>query len=188
MVGFIADDHVHHYIDHSFTMVTASCALILILTAFTERGSAIRAWNRLGLAQGLISLSIALNEDFSFLQILIFLSGILISFGLGLLSLYQIKQVDQDIHLDRFHGYSHNHKKWGLLFLISCLGMIGFPCTPSFLGIDLLITHIQHHQVFFILVIALSLIFIELSALRIYARIFMGQYKKADHAMAYRSS
>ncbi|MEP7322184.1 MAG: proton-conducting transporter membrane subunit [Saprospiraceae bacterium] len=188
MAGFIADDHVHHYVDHSFTLITAISALIMILTAFTERGSAIRAWNRLGIAQGLLSISVALNEDFSFYQVMIYLSGIMIAYATGLYSLYQVKQVDQDIILDRFHGYSHNQKKMGLLFLVSCLGLIGLPFTPTFLGIDLLFFHIQYHQVLFVILTALSFIFIELSALRIYARLFMGQYKKADHAMAYRSS
>ncbi len=54
-------------------------ALVLILKAFTERGDARRAWILIFSSQFFIALSIALNKQFEFNQILIYLSGGIIS-------------------------------------------------------------------------------------------------------------
>jgi NADH-quinone oxidoreductase subunit L len=71
---------------------------------------------------------------------------------------------------------------------LSCLGILGFPITPTFIGVDVLFSHIHHEQLAVIIFTSLSFVFIEISVLRIYARIFMGMNKKMDHAMAFRSS
>jgi formate hydrogenlyase subunit 3/multisubunit Na+/H+ antiporter MnhD subunit len=102
--------------------------------------------------------------------------------------LKKISSIDNDIRLDRFHGYSYDEPITGLVFLVACLGLAGLPFTPTFIGIDLLFSNIHKQDVVLIIVTALSFIFIELSILRIYARIFMGQHKKPYHPIAYRSS
>jgi NADH-quinone oxidoreductase subunit L len=78
--------------------------------------------------------------------------------------------------------------KLAFIFLLSCLALIGFPFTPTFLGIDILFTHVHQDQPILITLTSLSFIFIEIAILRIYARIFLGQHKKNYHPIAYRSS
>ncbi|MFZ1369929.1 MAG: hypothetical protein WAR78_06090, partial [Ferruginibacter sp.] len=58
----------------------------------------------------------------------------------------------------------------------------------AFIGIDVLFTYVHSNQVVLIIGMALSLIFIELSAFRIFLRIFMGPHKKLYHPVAFRSS
>jgi NADH:ubiquinone oxidoreductase subunit 5 (subunit L)/multisubunit Na+/H+ antiporter MnhA subunit len=172
------------YMPYAFAFI----ALVLILNAFTGREDARRSWLLIFASQFFIALAIALNKHFEFSQIIIYLSGGIISAIIGYLCLNKIESTDNDIRLDKFHGYAYEHPKIALIFLFSCLGLVAFPITPSFIGFDILLTHIHEDQVVLIFFAALCFIFIELSVLRIYARIFLGQHKKAYHPIAYRSS
>jgi hypothetical protein len=68
------------------------------------------------------------------------------------------------------------------------MGMLGFPLTAAFIGIDVLFTYVQSDQTVLIVLLALCFVFIELSAFRILLRIFLGPHKKLDHPVAFRSS
>jgi NADH:ubiquinone oxidoreductase subunit 4 (subunit M) len=164
-------------------------ALLIILKAFTERENAIKAWIFIIIAQLYIALSIALfHEDFGHNYMLIYLSGAIVSSAVGYVCLGKIKSLEKDIDLNRFHGHSYEYPALAFVFLLACLGLIGFPFTPTFIGIDLLFSHIHKQEIALIIFIALSFIFMELAILRIYARIFLGQHKKNNHPVAYRSS
>jgi len=76
----------------------------------------------------------------------------------------------------------------GLLFLFACVGMLGFPVTAAFIGIDVLFTYVHYNQTVLIILLGLCLLFIELSAFRILLRIFMGPHKKLYHPVAFRST
>lgn len=163
--------------------------LLLILKAFAERGDALWAWSFVIGGQLFITLSIALlNENFGHNHILMYLSGSVVSAIVGFICLKKIKSFDNNIELNQFHGYTYEHPKIGFVFLLSCLGFAGLPFTPTFIGIDILFSHIHKHQEILIIFTALSFVLIELSIVRIYARIFLGQHKKNYHAIAYRSS
>jgi NADH-quinone oxidoreductase subunit L len=82
----------------------------------------------------------------------------------------------------------YEQQNTALLFLFSAIGMLGFPVTAAFIGIDILFTYVQGTQTALIILFALSLLFIELSAFRILIRIFMGPHKKLNHPVAFRSS
>ncbi|MCE9539807.1 MAG: hypothetical protein K8R85_11410, partial [Bacteroidetes bacterium] len=163
--------------------------LILILKSFAERGDALWAWSFVIGGQLFITLSIALlNENFGHNHILMYLSGSVVSAIVGFVCLKKIKSFDNNIELNQFHGYTYEHPKIGFIFLLSCLGTAGLPFTPTFIGIDLIFSNIHKHQEILIIFTALSFVFIELSIVRIYSRIFLGQHKKAYHPIAYRSS
>jgi NADH-quinone oxidoreductase subunit L len=172
----------------SLPYVFSSVALILVLTAFTGRDDARKSWILVFSSQLFLVLAVALNDHFGYDQILLYLSGIVISTITGYTCLAKIKSVDADIDLHKFHGYAYEYPTLALVFLLACLGLLAFPITPTFIGADLLFTHIHKDQTVLITFTALCFIFIELSVLRIYARIFLGQHKKAYHAIAYRSS
>lgn len=177
-------EHVHHAATLAFSLV----GFLMVLAAFAERGNAKRAWFFVIGGQCFVILSIAFNDAVAFHEVLIYLSGIAIGAVIGYACLNKIKQIDNNINLDQFHGYSYEKPVTAFIFLLSSLALIGFPFTPTFLGIDLLFTHIHADQPLLITLTSLSLIFIELSILRIYARIFMGQHKKNFHPIAFRSS
>jgi NADH-quinone oxidoreductase subunit L len=74
------------------------------------------------------------------------------------------------------------------VFLLCCLGASGFPITPTFIGEDIMFSHIHEDQVIFALMVSLSFIIDELSIIRIYARVFLGPHVKSQYEIAYRSS
>lgn len=164
-------------------------AFILILKTFTERGDALRAWIEVVCSQLFIALSIALlNENFEHNHILIYLSGSFVTAIVGYVCLSRIKSIDGNIQLNQFHGYNYEQPIIGFVFLLACLGLVGLPFTPTFIGIDLLFSHIHKHEIVLIVLTSLSFLFIEIAVLRIYTRIFLGQHKKQYHPIAFKSS
>ena len=169
--------------------VYAVVGLLYIIKALSEREDALHAWLSVIGAELLIILSVAIhNQDFTPLQMLIVFSGMIVSSVVGYITLRRIKAFDNDLSLNYYHGYSYEHPGLAFVFLLSCLGLVGLPFTPTFIGIDVLFSHIHKHQELQIFFTAMSFMIIEISVLRIYARIFTGMHKKSYHAMAYRSS
>jgi NADH-quinone oxidoreductase subunit L len=122
------------------------------------------------------------------IEIVFYVSGVLVAFLAGYFCLQKIKSIDNDIQLNKFHGYVYEQETTGLLFLFAAIGMLGFPVTAAFIGIDVLFTYVHSNQPVLIGLMALCLVFIELSAFRILLRIFMGPHKKLNHPVAFRSS
>lgn len=165
------------------------CALAVILFAFACRQSAIKAWSYLLVAHCFIMAAIVTNAPhINLIEIIFYASGVAPAFLLGIYCLRKIKAIDNDISLNRYHGYVYEQEGTGLLFLFAAIGMLGFPVTAAFIGIDVLFTYINTNQPVLIAMLALCLLFIELSAFRILLRIFMGPHKKLTHPVAFRSS
>lgn len=162
--------------------------LLFILRSFIERGDAIHSWLLIFFSQFFIVLSILFNQRLGIKEIAIYLSGTIISAIVGYICLRKAKEIDNDIQLNGYHGYTYERPGLAFVFLVSCLGLFGFPITPSFIGIDILFSNIDNNQIGLLIFTCLSFVFIEISLLRIYSRIFMGQHKKAYHPIAYRSS
>lgn len=163
--------------------------LFFVLASFSYSGNAIVAWASVILGQLMILLAADLhNPDFSWNYIVLSLSGIAVSAITGLICLRRVFASDKDIALNKFHGYVREFPFAALIFLLACLAFAGFPVSPAFLGVDLLFSHIQKGQWPLVIIVGLSYLFMELAVIRIYLRIFLGPYKKLDHAIAYRSS
>ena len=170
-------------------LVLMAIALVVILFAFSYRKSAIIAWNYLVTGHLFIMAAIMFNTShINSIEVLFYASGIILAYLLGYYCLLKIHAIDQDITLNRFHGYIYEQETTGFLFLLAAMGMLGFPLTASFIGIDVFFTYVGSEQVYLVLLLALCFIFIELSAFRILLRIFMGPHKKLYHPVAFRSS
>ena len=176
---------LYNYLPVPFSLL----GLMLILMSFTERERAGRAWLLVIGGQLFITLSIALfHQDFGPDRMLIYLSGCLVSTVVGAVCLHQINKAEGNTDLRQYHGHHYEHPVLSAVFLVACLGLSGLPFTPTFIGIDLIFSHIQKHEIPLIILTALNFLFIELAVLRIYTRVFLGQHKKAYHPIAYRSS
>ena len=115
-------------------------------------------------------------------------SGVALAGAVGFACLQKIYRIDKNISLNQFHGYVYEQKGTALVFLLAAIGLLGFPVTAAFIGIDVFFTHIQADQIALITLTALCFLFIELAAIRIYCRIFLGLHKKLNHPVAFRSS
>jgi NADH:ubiquinone oxidoreductase subunit 5 (subunit L)/multisubunit Na+/H+ antiporter MnhA subunit len=187
-LNFINDDLIK-FQGQFLPLLLMSIALSVILFAFTCRQSALKAWSYLLVAHLLIIAAILFNAPhINSIEIIFYVSGIIPAFALGYFCLQKIKAIDNDISLNQFHGYVYEQENTGLLFLFACIGMLGFPITAAFIGIDVFFTYVHSGQTALIILMGLCLLFIELSAFRILLRIFMGPHKKLDHPVAFRSS
>jgi len=166
----------------------AIIALMMVLKGFAERNNVWLSWILVSMSHFWVVLAVAFNENFSFEHVHIYLSGVTPSAGLGLLCLYRLKTLEGNISLNQFRGYSYHHRTLAFIFLIACLGLAGFPITPTFIGEDLIFSHIHENQFALASCVALSFIVGGLALVRIYARVFMGPRVKSIYETAYRSS
>ncbi len=176
--------HIHAILPLVFSVI----GLAMVLKSFTERIHARMSWILVILNHFWVALSISFNEHFEFSHTLLYLSGISVLGLFGYIILRILKSQEGSIDLDQFRGYSYKHPKLALAFLIACLGVSGFPITPTFVGEDLIFTHIHEDQVLLAFFTALSFIIDGLAIIRIYARVFLGPHVKSVYEMAYRSS
>ncbi len=173
---------------HHLATFCAFIGIVLILKSFTERGSALGAWLLIVLNQLFTSLSVGFNEEFDYSQVYIFLSGIFVSAIVGFGCLWGLRRKGEDIHLQKFHGHAYEHPYLTNIFLLACMGLSGFPITPTFIGEDLILGHIHETQIGLTFLTALNLILGGLAIFRIYTRICLGPHEKTYHEVAYRSS
>ena len=175
---------MHHYIPSFFALL----GLLLVLKSFTERKHVHMSWFLVLMNHLWIALAISFNEDFKFDQTLLYLSGI-VGFGfIGYVCLRLLKTLEKDIDLDRFHGHAFLYPGLAFVFLLSCLAVAGFPMTPTFIGEDLIFTHIHEDQPLLAFFVALGFIIDGLAIIRIYARVFLGPHVRSVFETAYRSS
>ena len=182
------EHHVHPKLDNIITHLFAISGLALILKSFASRRSGFIVWFYLILGQGFVTLSVFVNEHVPIDRIVIYLSGITIAAFLGFYALTRLYKIDNDLSLSRWHHYTSKKPNDALLLLLACLALLGFPFTPTFLGIDLLYTHLNPNQYVMVCITSLSFIFIELAALRLYARLCLGLPKEGEGEQAWRSS
>ncbi len=159
---------------HWLPIIFSGIGLILVFKSFTQRKSIRLSWILVIMNHFWIALAISLNEKFDSFESVLYLSGIIVAGFIGYLCLQRLFQQEGKMNLNRFQGLSENHPKIALIFLIACLGLTGFPITPTFIGEDLIFSHIHEDQFLLAGFVSLSFILDGLAVIRIYARLFMG--------------
>ena len=169
-------------------LVFSFIAVVMVLKSFSERKNVKLSWLLIVMNHFWVALAVSFNETFRFEQVYLYLSGIVVGGIIGWFALRRLRRIEQSIDLDQFHGHSYHHPKIAFVFLITCLAMTGFPITPTFIGEDLIFSHIHSNQYMLAFFISLSFVVDGLSIIRIYARVFLGPHSKSPTEMAYRSS
>jgi NADH-quinone oxidoreductase subunit L len=186
---FAFDDHLPEKIDQYLHLLFAFIGTLLVLVAFTEKKNALKAWYFIIISQFYIVLAIAkLNDEYEYVEILLYSCGLLFAAIAGIIILRKLQAVEKELSLNDFYGHVYHHPGLGAWFLVACLAFVGLPFTPSFIGIDLMFSHVDHDEYILIALTSISFLVLELSVLRIYARLFLGPHKRQTHPIAYRSS
>jgi len=176
-------------LDQTLHLLFSLISMLLILIAFVERKNAIRAWGIIILSQFYCVLAIALlNDTYEYGEIALYASGLIIAAIVGSYALRKLLIAERHVSLDDFYGHIYHHPKLAFVFLLACFAFVSLPFTPSFIGIDLMFTHIDKEEYLLITMTTINFLVLELSVLRIYARLFLGPHKKQTHPIAYRSS
>lgn len=175
---------VTQYLPGLFSII----GFVLVLKSFSERKSPLLSWMLLIANHFCVALAISFNEYFSFQEAIFYLSGVSVAGFIGILCLAKLRKYEKNISLNRFYGLSYEHPKLALLFLLVSLALMGFPITTTFIGEDLIFSHIHHDQFILAYFTASSFIFSGLSVVRMYARLFLGPHMKSYHEIPYKSA
>ncbi len=175
-------------IKNQLPIVFSLIGLFMILKSFSERKKVVLAWILVIMNHFWVALAISFNADFNYEQIYIYLSGIVVAGIIGYYIIQRLKVQERFVNLTQFHGHSYKHPKLAFAFFICCLGLTGFPITPTFIGEDLIYTHIHSDQILLAFVISLAFIIDGLAIIRIYARVFLGPHAKSPDEMAFKSA
>ncbi|MBS1487641.1 MAG: hypothetical protein JST43_08625 [Bacteroidetes bacterium] len=174
----------HLYLPYLFSAI----GVVTVLKSFAERQHARLAWTLAVMNHFWIALAISFNEPLELKEATTYLLGVGVAGIIGHACLQRIKTLEGSVDLDQFHGHSFKRPMFALVFLLCCLGVSGFPITLSFVGEDLIFSHIRQDQTWLAGCTALSIIVDGLAIIRIYARVFLGPHAKSVYEMAYRSS
>lgn len=181
-------DQMPAILRHQLPFFFAFSGFLIVVKAYTEKDSVRKSLTLIMLNHVAIAIAISFNEHYDFMHNLWYLSGILVSWFVGLMVINYLRKREEWISLDQFYGHVYEHPKAGIIFLICCLGLAGFPISPSFIGEDLIFSHIHEDQIGLAFFTALSLVINGLATVRIYARVFLGPHIKTYHEVAKRSS
>lgn len=162
--------------------------LIMVLRSFSERKDVFLSWILIMLNHFWVALAISFNENFRFEQVHVYLSGIFVFGIFGLSLLYYLKKKESFINLEGYNGYAHKHPMLAFLFFLACLGLTGFPISPTFIGEDLIFSHIHQDQAFLAACTALSCMVDGIAVIRVFARTFLGRHLKSKFEMGFRTS
>jgi NADH-quinone oxidoreductase subunit L len=188
ILSYQFQDAIPYQIRGYFPAVFAFIGMIMVFKSFSERKSPFVAWVLIIMNHFWIALSIFFNEKVEFNEIVLYLSGIVVAGFVGYFSLHKLMKQENGISLNQFSGHSYEHPRFALLFLVAALGVTGFPITSTFVGEDLLYSHIHSNQIILAIFVSQSFIIGGIAAIRIYARIYLGPHCKSYHELPYKSS
>ena len=163
--------------------------MLMVFKAFSER-----IYPRLALMLVManhfwIALAVSFNETFDYSETLIYLSGVSVAGIIGYVVLERLRRKEPGFFdLNKYYGHVYEYPGMALVFLLSALGVMGFPISPTFVGVDLLFSHIHEDQYLLAAFDAISFIFGGIALIRIYARLFLGPHVKNYHPTAIKSS
>jgi NADH:ubiquinone oxidoreductase subunit 5 (subunit L)/multisubunit Na+/H+ antiporter MnhA subunit len=168
--------------------IYAFIGLMLVFRAYAGRRNIFIGWTLILMNHFWVILAISFNDQLTLNEIIFYLAGVIAAGSLGFAVLWKISKLEPGVDLNRFHGHSFEYPKMAAIFLVACLGLAGFPITTTFIGEDILFSHIEYNQVFLAFFISLGFVVSGISLIRMYARIFLGPHIKRYHAVAQRSS
>jgi NADH-quinone oxidoreductase subunit L len=98
------------------------------------------------------------------------------------------KREPDNFSLRMYYGHVYEYPVLGLVFFISSLGIMGFPITLSFIGEDLIFSHIKANQFALAFFYSISFVFGGIAAIRVFSRLFLGPHCKPTHETSLKSS
>jgi NADH:ubiquinone oxidoreductase subunit 5 (subunit L)/multisubunit Na+/H+ antiporter MnhA subunit len=175
MIIAIAEAGVSSIAKTYLSMPVSLAMAVVSLSAFSNKHSPCQVWHSVTLSSVLAGVAVWLMAPTAGEDVLLFLSGILPSWALGMLALrVLLKHDDFASSPFVFRAFAETRPGWALVLFLSFLGLVGFPITPAFLGEDLLLSHASSQHPWFALPITVSFVINGIAAARVYLRLCMG--------------
>lgn len=191
LLGFITYKfklHLPYQITNILPELFAFIGLVFVFKSFSERRSPFLAWILIVMNHFWIALAIVFNDKVSISEIAYYLAGIIVAGIIGYVALLQLRKLERKILINQYLGHVYEHPKFAFFFLLATLGITGFPITTTFIGEDLVFSHIDSNQLFLAFFVASSFVVSGIAGIRIYARLFLGPHVKTYHELPYKSS
>ena len=146
------------------------------LSAFSQKHSPFSVWNAITLSSMLAGVAVWFLNPVAWFDILIFASGIIPAWLLGMFALMQLLKNERfDEAPFAYRAMAETQPKLSLLLFLSFLGLVSFPASPAFLGEDLLLAHASTHAPWFALPITIAFVINGIAAARVFQRLCMGR-------------
>jgi NADH:ubiquinone oxidoreductase subunit 5 (subunit L)/multisubunit Na+/H+ antiporter MnhA subunit len=175
MIIAIAEAGVSSVAKTYLSMPVSLAMAVVSLSAFSNKHSPCQVWHSVTLSSVLAGVAVWLMAPTAGEDVLLFLSGILPSWALGMLALRVLLRHDDFASSPFvFRAFAETRPGWALVLFLSFLGLVGFPITPAFLGEDLLLSHASSQHPWFALPITVSFVINGIAAARVYLRLCMG--------------
>lgn len=176
---------IREFIPGTFAFI----GMMMVFKAFSERNYPRLAWMLVMANNFWIALAVSFNETFDYSQTLIYLSGVTVFGILGYVILEHLRRKEPDyFDMNQYYGHVYEYPIQALIFLIATLGLMAFPISPTFIGVDLIFSHIHEDQYFLATFDSVSFIIGGIALIRIYSRLFLGPHIKNYHENALKSS
>ena len=191
LLGFITYKfklHLPYQITNILPELFAFIGLVFVFKSFSERRSPFLAWILIVMNHFWIALAIVFNDKVTISEIAYYLAGIIVAGIIGYIALLQLRKLERKILINQYLGHVYEHPKFAFFFLLATLGITGFPITTTFIGEDLVFSHIDSNQLFLAFFVASSFVVSGIAGIRIYARLFLGPHVKTYHELPYKSS
>ncbi len=158
-----------------FALPVSIFMVLTSLSAFSQKHSPYSVWNAIGLSSTLAGLAIWFLNPAALLDVVIFASGIIPAWALGIVVLAKLLKNENFADSPfTYRAFSETQPKLSLLLFLSFLGLVGFPISPAFLGEDLLLSHASSHDPWFALPITIAFVINGIAAARVFQRLCMG--------------
>jgi len=169
--------------------VYASLGMLLTIRGFAERDRPRLVVMLIMFYHILVTMAVSLNPEYRINEVLIYLTGVIASAVLSIACLTYLKRNElKYTDIREYYGHIYEYPKLGIVFLFGCLGLMGFPITTTFIGEDLLFSHINEKQYMLATCVSIGFIIGGITLIRTYARIFLGPHIKTYHETANKSS
>ncbi|RTL10728.1 MAG: hypothetical protein EKK56_09565, partial [Flavobacteriaceae bacterium] len=181
LMGFVTYKfklHLPYQITNILPELFAFIGLVFVFKSFSERRSPFLAWILIVMNHFWIALAIVFNDKVSINEIAYYLAGIIVAGTIGYVALLQLRKLERKILINQYLGHVYEHPKFAFFFLLATLGITGFPITTTFIGEDLVFSHIDSNQLFLAFFVASSFVVSGIAGIRIYARLFLGPHVK----------
>lgn len=174
-----------HYLPEIFS----GMALLLVLKAFSERKYPRLVVLLIAMSHAWLALATSFNEHYDANHVLWYLGGVVPATLLAYACLEYLRRREAPyFDLQQYYGHQFEYPRLGFVFLLAILGQMGFPISPSFVGEDLLYSHIHEDEWLMAFFSALSFVVGGIALIRVYARLFLGPHIKTYHHRPWRSA
>jgi NADH-quinone oxidoreductase subunit L len=172
--GILLD--INDMIKFYLSIPVALAMAVVSIAAFNNKHSPIGVWNSVAMSSVLAACAVLLMMPSAQNDVLLFLSGIIPSWLLGVVALmFMLKDSHFAESPFEYRAQAEIHPTLSLLLFLSFLGLIGFPITPAFLGEDLLLPQASTPHPWFALPITISFVINGIAAARVFLRLCMGR-------------